>query len=78
MQSAVNQEVFNLIILDESGSMTPVIGATIAGFNEIVQTIKGAQVQFPNQQHRVSLVTFNGLGIRTVLDNQPVADVFLL
>lgn len=76
--TTANQLVFNLIILDESGSMSPLKEVTIAGFNEIVQTIQGAQAQFPNQQHRVSLVTFNGLGIRTLLDNQPTADVLPL
>ena len=78
MQDSANQNVFNLIILDESGSMSPVKQVTIAGFNEMVQTIRGAQAQFPNQQHRVSLVIFNGLGIRTVLDNRRVADILPL
>jgi Mg-chelatase subunit ChlD len=78
MPSTANQQVFNLIVLDESGSMTPVKEVTITGFNEIVQTIQGAQKQFPHQQHRVSLVTFNGLGIRTLLDNQPAAEVLPL
>lgn len=73
MQSNSTQQVFNLIILDESGSMNSVKEVTLAGFNETVQTIQGAQQQFPEQQHRVSLVTFNSLDIRTVLDNQPAS-----
>jgi hypothetical protein len=36
-------QVHNLIILDESGSMESIKEATIQGFNEIVQTIKGVQ-----------------------------------
>ena len=66
-------KVFNLIILDESGSMQSIKQATISGFNEVVQTVKGVELQFPEQEHFISLVTFNGLGIKTLLSNEPVA-----
>ena len=66
------QKVFNLIILDESGSMSSIKEATIRGFNEVVQTVKGLESQFPDQEHFISLVTFNGLGIKTLLFNEPV------
>jgi uncharacterized protein YegL len=59
--------VHNLIILDESGSMNSIKTATIQGFNEVVQTVKGVEKQFPEQEHFISLVTFNGLGIKTKL-----------
>ncbi len=59
--------VHNLIILDESGSMETIKNATVSGFNEVVQTIKGVEKQFPEQEHFVSLVTFNGLGIKSKL-----------
>lgn len=62
-----NRTVHNLIILDESGSMEVIKQATITGFNEVVQTIKGIEEKFPEQTHFVSLVTFNGLGIDTKL-----------
>ncbi len=65
-------KVFNLIILDESGSMQSLKEATISGFNEVVQTIKGVEQQFPEQEHFITLVTFNGLGIKTLLFNEPV------
>lgn len=42
-----NRTVHNLIILDESGSMQEIKAATVQGFNEIVQTIKGFEKQFP-------------------------------
>jgi Mg-chelatase subunit ChlD len=64
--------IYNLIILDESGSMESIRQSTISGFNEIVQTTKEMQKQFPDEQHYISLVTFNGTGIRTVHDRQPV------
>ncbi len=59
--------VHNLIILDESGSMQSIKTATIQGFNEVVQTVKGVEKQFPEQEHYITLVTFNGLGIKTKL-----------
>lgn len=74
METSPKQRVYNLIILDESGSMESIKQPTIQGFNEVVQTIRGVQKQFPNQQHFVSLVTFNGLGVKTKLFNDP-ADI---
>jgi hypothetical protein len=67
--------VYNLIILDESGSMSTIKESTISGFNEIVQTIKGIEKQFPEQKHFISLVTFNGFGIKTLLDKKPVSEL---
>lgn len=66
-------QVHNLIILDESGSMESIKTATMQGFNEIVQTIKGIEKQFPEQQHFISLVSFNGMGRKTHLWRQPVS-----
>jgi len=69
------QKVFNLILLDESGSMESIREATIGGFNEVVQTIRNVQTNFPEQQHSISLVTFNGNGIKTVLFDDPVENL---
>jgi len=55
-------QVHNLIILDESGSMGSIKKTIIQGFNEIVQTVKGIEKEFPEQEHFISLVTFNGFG----------------
>ena len=55
-------QVHNLIILDESGSMEPIKTTIIQGFNELVQTIQGIEKQFPEQEHFISFVSFNGLG----------------
>ena len=48
---------------------------TIAGFNEVVQTIKGMESKFPEQEHFISLVSFNGMGIREILFNQAVREL---
>ena len=71
-------KVFNLIILDESGSMQSIKQATIEGFNEVVQTVKGVESQFPEQEHFITLVTFNGLAIKTLLSVQPVKNLALI
>lgn len=57
-------QVHNLIILDESGSMESIKSTIISGFNELVQTIKGAEKQFPEQEHFISFVSFNSLGTK--------------
>jgi Mg-chelatase subunit ChlD len=60
--------IYNLIILDESGSMSSIKREAIGGFNETVQTIKKAKVKYPEQDHRISLVTFNSDSIKAVYD----------
>ncbi len=55
-------QVHNLIILDESGSMQSIKPSIINGFNELVQSIKGIQKQFPEQEHSISIISFNGFG----------------
>lgn len=54
-------KIHNLIILDESGSMDSIKSQIISGFNETVQSIKGSQKKFPEQEHFISLVSFNSL-----------------
>lgn len=66
------QRVFNLIILDESGSMSSIAGQAISGLNEVFQTIGKAQKEHPGQQRFISFVTFNSTKIRTVFDRQAV------
>lgn len=65
-------KIFNIIILDESGSMESIKKPTISGFNELVQTIHGGQKNFLEQKHYVSFITFNGFGIKTPLFNVSV------
>ena len=71
-------QVHNLIILDESGSMFSIQNQIIRGFNEIVQTVKGVEEQYPEQEHFISFVTFNGLGITEHLFNAPVKNLLQL
>lgn len=59
--------VYNLLILDESGSMDVVHQTTVSGFNELVQTVQGLAREFPEKKQVVTLTTFNGLGIKEKL-----------
>lgn len=64
--------VHNLIILDESGSMSSIQDTIIKGFNELVQTIQGIQQEFPDQSHSISMISFNGLGQKYLHFMEPV------
>lgn len=64
----MKQRVFNLIILDESGSMKSIEEQAIGAVNETIQTIRNAQEKHENQVHFVSLVVFNSDEVRTVYD----------
>lgn len=66
------QRVFNLIILDESGSMYSIYTQALQGINSTLTTIREAQSEHPDQEHYVSLVTFNTLNSRIVYQNTPI------
>lgn len=51
--------IFNLIILDESGSMQSIKKEAINNVNESLQTILKAQKENPEQEHFVTFVSFN-------------------
>lgn len=67
--------IFNLIILDESGSMQSIKPAAINGMNETVQSIRAAQKKHEDQEHVVTLVSFNSSTIKTIYDCVPSAEV---
>ena len=66
------QRVFNLIILDESGSMATIAKQAVSGLNETFQTIRNAQKEHQEQQHFISFVTFNSARIKSVMNRQKV------
>lgn len=69
----MKQRVFNLIILDESGSMSSIEKQAIDGVNETMQTIRSAQKKHEEHEHFVTFVSFNSDGIKTIYDKM-VAD----
>ena len=66
------QKVYNLIILDESGSMQAIAKQAVSGLNETFQTICNAQKEHQEQKHFISFVTFNSKEIRTIMNRQAV------
>lgn len=72
--------IYNLIIVDESGSMSHLRESTLSGINETISTIHSAQKEFAaTQMHTLTLVTFNSSSnrpeVRTMIDNQPISKV---
>lgn len=63
-------KIYNLIILDKSGSMFDIRNAAINGFNETLGSIQAAQKKYQEtQEHYLTFVTFCGCGIEHVYDN---------
>ena len=65
--------VFNLIIVDESGSMSIIRKQAFTGMNETLETVRQMQEKFPDQEQRVTLVTFDTGHTTWHYDNTPAA-----
>ena len=53
------KKVFNMIIVDESGSMSIIEKQALAGLNETIDTVKKMQNLHPDMEQRISLLTFD-------------------
>ena len=58
--------IYNVIILDESGSMSSIYRETLQSMNEVLGGIRKNQEEFPDQRHFVTFVTFEGHGIEGI------------
>ena len=70
--------IYNVIILDESGSMSSIYNETIQSMNEVINGIRKNQEDHPDQHHYVSIITFEGDGIegvKTRRDRVPIGVV---
>lgn len=70
--------IFNLIIVDQSGSMMSIYDMALSSLNETIQTIRNNQKTTPEINQYVSIVTFSGAGldgVKTVRDRVPVTHV---
>ena len=74
-QPVTRYKVFHLLLLDESRSMEAIRQPVVDGFNAMARTVAELERQFPDQEHRICLVTFNGTGIRTPLFNEPASQL---
>jgi hypothetical protein len=64
MDTHTISKVYNLIILDESGSMESIKQPTINGFNELLQSIKRSAGESPEIEQWVNAYSFNGIIIK--------------
>lgn len=72
------ERVFNLIILDESGSMSGLERTSVNGVNETIQTIKSAFELAPEQKQFITFLTFSDAGdssFRTRIDMEEIPTV---
>ena len=72
--------IFNLIILDESGSMGDIRQQALTGVNETISTIRAAQQENPDDHQMLSFVTFDQgprkrPDVRLIIDNEKIENV---
>ena len=53
------KRIYNLVILDESGSMESIRQQSLDGVNDLISSIRKAQEQHPDDNQRFCLVTFD-------------------
>lgn len=71
--------IYNLIILDESGSMSSIREQALSGANETLQTIRTAQQENPDDHQMITFVTFDTGArrhfVRTIIDTEKIENV---
>ncbi len=70
--------IYNVIILDESGSMSAIYKETLSSMNEVLNGIRRDQEDHPDQKNFVTIVTFEGdgvKGVKTRRDRVPIASI---
>lgn len=73
-----SKRVFNLVIVDESGSMCIIQREALAGINETIDTVKKMQDVHPEMKQNITLITFDSTHFNVHYDNTPAADTTLL
>ena len=75
MNTPTKTQVYNLVILDKSGSMESIRTEAINGYNETLGSIKATQLKFlDTQEHFVSLAAFCDCCIDMIYDMTPIKD----
>lgn len=71
----MNTKIYNLIILDASGSMESIRKQAVDGVNETIQTIREAQKKHEEQEHYITLVSFNSSETKKLYDGAAAMEV---
>lgn len=69
------KRVFNLLVVDESGSMSIIERQALVGINETLTTIQKMQKTHQNMEQRVTLITFDSTHQKLFYDNVPARHV---
>jgi Mg-chelatase subunit ChlD len=72
------KKVFNLIIVDESGSMSIIQHQALMGLNETLETIQKMQDLYKDKSQIVSLLTFSTTHCGFIFENEPVENTHTL
>lgn len=75
METEKRIKVYNVIILDKSGSMSSIAKQAIDGVNETIASIKRNQEKHPERDNRITLVAFCGCEIKKIYEQVPVGEV---
>ena len=65
----IMKRVFNLLVVDESGSMSIIERQALIGINETLTTIQKMQATHKNLEQRVTLITFDSTHKNLFYDN---------
>ena len=69
------KRVFNLLVVDESGSMEIIRKQALVGINETLETIRKMQKAHSELEQRVTLITFDSTHMNMFYDNVPADNV---
>ena len=75
METNNRTKVYNVIILDKSGSMSSIAKQAVDGVNETIASIKRDQELHPEQDNILTLVAFCGCELRKIYEQTPIAEV---
>lgn len=67
----MTKKVFNLIVVDESGSMSIIRKQAFEGMNETIETIKKIQEAHPELEQHITLMTFDSVHKNFIYENAP-------
>ncbi|MBR5639856.1 MAG: VWA domain-containing protein [Muribaculaceae bacterium] len=74
-ETKMRTKVFNVIILDKSGSMTSIAKQAIDGVNETIASIERSQEKHPENDNLLTLVAFCGCEIKKIYEQCPIGEV---
>lgn len=75
MNDVKKSKIYNVIILDKSGSMSSIRKQAVDGVNETLGGIRSSAKSAPETEQYVTLVAFCGCELKTIIDTQKIDNV---